>query len=174
MRRSLASLALIALAVLAPASAPAQDKTQQRGGLRLQLKQGDTLRYTFTWTMEDKKDLPGMPMEETREVSYLLDQRVTEVGADGVATIEATFADIRCRIGAGMMGEIAYDSKTDTTDNPVSWLRHVNGKTFTYKMKPTGEVTEVTGGDAMRAEVTKTIREEVQAQARQGGGMGGG
>lgn len=174
MSRSLASLALIALAVLAPSAAPAQDKTQTRGGLRLQLKQGDTFRYTFTWTMEDKKELPGMPLEETKEVAYVLDQRVTEVGADGLATIQATFADIRARMGAGMMGEITFDSKTDTTDNPVAWLRHINGKTISYKMRPTGEVTEVTGGDAMRTEVSKAIREEVQAQARQGGGMGGG
>ncbi len=160
------SLALVALA--APA---ALAQTQQRAGLNVTLKQGDQLRYRYTWTLEQKTELPGMPMEETSEVAYALDQRVEAV-AEGVATVRATIKHLRVRLGAGMMGELTYDSATDGESNPFAWLRHVVDKSFTYKIKGTGEVTEVTGGDAIRDEVTEAVKRDAANQGGQGG-MGG-
>jgi hypothetical protein len=167
MRRT-APLALLLLGLVAPA---ALAQTQERAGLKVQFKTGDTLGYTYTWTLDQKTELPGMPMDETSEVCYHLDQRVESV-TDGVATVQATISSIKVRLGAGMMGEMAYDSATDDESNPFAWLRHVVGKTFTFKMKTTGEVTEVTGGEAIRQEVTEAVTREAAANPAPGG-MGG-
>lgn len=172
MRRSSVDTLGLSLALLALASPAAFAQTQERAGLQVKLKQGDQMRYGYTWTLEQKTELPGMPLEETSEVAYALDQQVEGL-ADGVATVRATIKNLRVRLGAGMMGELTYDSTTDGESNPFSWLRHVVDKSFTYKIKGTGEVTEVTGGDAIRDEVTKAVEAEA-ANQRGGGDMGGG
>lgn len=167
MRRT-APLALFMFGLVAPV---ALAQTQERAGLRVALKTGDTLGYTYTWTLDQKTELPGMPMDETSEVCYHLDQRVESV-TDGLATVKATISSIKVRLGAGMMGEMSYDSATDDESNPFAWLRHVVGKAFTFKMKTTGEVTEVTGGEAIRQEVTAAVAREAAEQPAPGG-MGG-
>lgn len=147
-------------------------QTQERAGLQVRLQPGDAMRYSYTWTLEQKTELPGMPMEETSEVAYALDQQVESV-TDGVATVRATIRTLRVRLGAGMMGELTYDSTKDGESSPFAWLRHVVDKSFTFKMKTTGEVTEVTGGDAIRDEVTAAVAAESADQPAPGG-MGGG
>lgn len=173
MRRSPLSPVGLSLALIALAGPAALAQTQERAGLQVKLKQGDQMRYSYTWTLEQKTELPGMPLEETSEVAYALDQQVEGV-TDGVATVRATIKNLRVRLGAGMMGELTYDSTTDGESNPFSWLRHVVDKSFTYKIKGTGEVTEVTGGDAIRDEVTKAVERDAANQRGGGGDMGGG
>lgn len=172
--RRLGSLTLALAAALA-APALAQDGSQARaaGELRWKLAQGDALRYGFTWILEQKRDLGGMNEQQTFEVGYTLDQKVTAVDGQGLATIEATLAVVRGRLGLGMMGDMSYDSVADAsnTDNPLAWLRHLVGKTFTYTMTPRGEVTTLTGGDAIRTEVMDAIKKEAAAKPKpQGGG----
>jgi hypothetical protein len=171
MRRT-APLALVVFGLVAPV---ALAQTQERAGLKIALKTGDQLGYTYTWTLEQKRELPGMPMPpETSEVCYHLDQKVESV-TDGVATVQATITSIKVRLGAGMMGEMTYDSATDDASNPFAWLRHVVGEKLTFKMKTTGEVTELTGGGAIRDKVTAAVAREA-AEKPAGGGMddGGG
>lgn len=169
MRRT-APLALVMFGLVAPV---ALAQTQERAGLKVALKTGDTLGYTYTWTLEQKTELPGMPMPpETSEVCYHLDQRVESV-TDGVATVQATITSIKVRLGAGMMGEMTYDSATDDESNPFAWLRHVVGEKVTFKIKTTGEVTELTGGGAIREKVTEAVSREA-AEKPPAGGMGGG
>jgi hypothetical protein len=168
-----APLALTLIALGAPL-APAQDAgTQQRAGLAWTLHQGDQLHYTYTWSLEQKTEVGNMPMDQANEVVYGLDQQVTAVGEDGAATIQATIRSLRVRLGAGMMGELTYDSASDGEDNPFAWLGTMVGKSFTYTMKPTGEVTSVTGGDELRAAVTKAAHDQA-AKRPNPGGMGGG
>lgn len=169
MRRT-APLALVMFGLVAPV---ALAQTQERAGLKVALKTGDTLGYTYTWTLEQKTELPGMPMPpETSEVCYHLDQRVESV-TDGVATVQATITSIKVRLGAGMMGEMTYDSATDEESNPFAWLRHVVGEKITFKIKTTGEVTELTGGNAIRTKVTEAVEKEAAEKPPAGGGMGG-
>lgn len=171
MRRTSSNPAALSLALLALAAPAAVAQSQERPGLQLQLKQGDAMGYRYTWTLQQVTELPGMPLDETSEVSYALEQQVEGV-ADGVATVRATIKHLRVRIGAGIVGELTYDSATDGESNPFAWLRHVVDKSFTYTIKPTGEVTSVTGGDAIRDEVLAAVERDAAAQGNPGG-MGG-
>ncbi|MCO5164882.1 MAG: DUF6263 family protein [Planctomycetes bacterium] len=164
-----ASLALALVGLVAP-SALAQ--TAERAGLGLQLKAGDQLRYKLTWALDQKMNLGGQEMPQALEVECALDQRVKGVDA-GVATIEATIAGVRARVGLGPFGEMDYDSTAAHDESsPFAWIREAIGKSFEIKMKTTGQVVEVTGADAIRDRMMATL-EEKAAKQQGGGGMGG-
>lgn len=171
-------LPLFALACLLPVNA--QDGTQERaqpaaGGLAWQLKAGDRLPYTLTFLLEETTELKGLmpPQQVVTEVAYGATHEVKSVNGD-VATIEVTVESIRARMGMGMMGEMAYDSKQDDTLNPLRGIRHAVGKKFTYQLSRTGKVSQVTGGDAAVEEINEAMSGEAPPPSNdQGGGMGG-
>jgi hypothetical protein len=179
--RLFTSVALALVACASPALAQGT-QTKPTGELRWNLKAGDTMRYAFTWILDEKGEVQGMGDMggggRTFEVGYSLDQKVKSVDDKG-AVIEATIASVRGRLGMGMMGEMTYDSSgTPDAESPMAWLRHLVGKSFTFTMTSRGEITNVTGGDALRAEVVEVVKKEAAAKpkAPQGGGddgMGG-
>lgn len=166
-------LPLVVLASLLPAAA--QDGTQERapGGLAWNLKAGDRLPYTLTFLMEETIELKGMmpPQQQVTEVVYGSTHEVKSVDGD-VATIEATVDSIKARIGLGMMGEMAYDSQSDDTLNPMRGVRHAIGKKFSYKLSRTGKISDVSGGDAAVAEITQAMSGEAPPPSDDQG-MGG-
>jgi hypothetical protein len=180
MRRSAMLVAALGLGLAAPVLA--QGSQARSGDLKWKLSQGDSLRYSFTWVLEEKTDfvgggggggMGGMGSQtQSLEVGYTLDQKVQSVDG-GVATIEAAVGTIRGRLGMGMMGELSYDSAAaDTGDNPMAWMRHLVGKKFRFKLSPRGEVTEVSGGDALRAEVIEVLKKEQADKPKKGPGGG--
>lgn len=182
MRRSAMLVAALGLGLAAPVLA--QGSQARSGDLKWKLSQGDSLRYSFTWVLEEKVDfvggeggggMGGMGSQARAfEVGYTLDQKVQSVEG-GVATIEAVIATVRGRLGMGMMGELTFDSAAaDAGDNPMAWMRHLVGKKFRFKLSPRGEVTEVSGGDALRAEVIEVIKKEQADKPKKGPGGDGG
>lgn len=172
-------LGALALSVVAPVVAQdTKTKAPAAGDLSWKVAANDEMRYAFTWLLSQKTELKGAmpPQEQTFEVSYGLTEKVKSVAAEG-ATIEATISSIRGRVALGMMGDMSYDSaEADDPNNTMRWMRHLVGKTFTFVLKPNGEVTSVTGGDALRADVTKLIEKDLAEQPKrgpQGGGQGG-
>ncbi len=176
--RLFTSVALALIACASPALAQGTQTKPAGGELRWNLKAGDTMRYAFTWILDEKAELPGMGEMpgQTLEVAYSLDQKVKSVDDKG-AVIEATIAAVRGRLLLGMMGvDMNYDSATNSADeeNPMGWLRHLVGKTFTYTMTSRGEVTNVTGGDAIRTEIIEVVKKEAASKPKAGGEGGGG
>jgi hypothetical protein len=78
-------------------------------------------------------------------------------------------------MGMGMMGDMAYDSKSDDALNPMRGIRHAVGKKFSYKLSRSGKVTDVSGGDALVKAMNEAMSGEAPPPAKddQGGGMGG-
>ncbi|MCW8137424.1 MAG: hypothetical protein KIT58_00790 [Planctomycetota bacterium] len=166
-----ASLALALVGLVAPT---ALAQTAERAGLGLQLKAGDELRYKLTWSLDQKMNLGGQEMPQALEVECALDQRVKAFD-NGVATIEATITAVRARLGLGPFGDMDYDTAAPQDEaNPFAWIREAIGKSFQFKLKTTGEVLEVTGGDAIRDRMTAVLEEKAaRQQGGGGGGMGG-
>lgn len=169
-------LCAIGLACLLPAAAQDGTQTRPEGGLRWQLEKGSRTPYTFTWLLEESLDFKGTgmpPQQSTMEVAYAMTQEVKAVDA-GVATIEATIDSIRIRVGLGMMGDMGFDSKNgDDPQNSLRSVRHAVGKRFSFKLAPTGKVSEVKGGDELIKALADGIKTD-QAAGGQGGGQGGG
>lgn len=166
------TVCVLALACLAPVAA--QDSTQVKGALRWQLEPGDKIPCTFTLLLEESFELKGMmpPQQTQQEVSYGATHEVKSIEGD-VATIEATVDSIRARMGLGMMGEMAYDSKSDDEQNPMRGIRHAVGQKFTFKLSRSGQVSGVTGGDALVQAMRDAMGKE-KPPAGQGGGDQGG
>ena len=178
--KGLLPLALAAI-VAGASSAQAQTETAERSGLRLQNKEGDEQRYAFSWDFKQKQSMGGgMDLGEINvAVTYVFDQTVKSV-KDGVASIEATVDSIKAGGDAKMMGmpmpKETYDSETGEGSDALRALQTVVGKTFTYKLSPTGAVTDLEGGDEIRDALVAAGEEEMaKLQEKMGaGGMGGG
>lgn len=169
MRRT-APFAFMALALLA-SSAAAQ--TQERAGLRWQLKQGDQVRYDLTWALDQKIDMGGQEIPQAMQVQLTLDQVVTSAAADAT-TLEATISAIKANVGMGPMGEMEYDSGAPADpNNPFAWVGSAIGKKFSFTMKPNGEVTSVTGADAIQEELTAVLQKGIEERMQRQGGGGG-
>jgi hypothetical protein len=166
---------IILCGLLAAGVAPGQ--TSERG-LRWELKQGDTLRYGMTWSFRQKEDVGQMNFRDVKiNVAYTLEQTVKSV-SDGTASVEAKVAVLKATVDPTMMGmpmgKMEFDSeKEDEERNMLKVLREAVGKSFTFQLSPTGQVSDVTGGQGIRDAVAAAAEEQAK-KAPQGGGMGGG
>ncbi|MEZ6184794.1 MAG: DUF6263 family protein [Planctomycetota bacterium] len=164
------SVATTALAVFVAAGALTAQETQT-AGMAWSLSAGDQFSTKVEVGIEIVIELPGMPMgsqTQSFDVTYQLDHKVTEV-ADGKAKVDATVGPVKLVATVPMLGELSYDSAEDDAQNPLRMVRHLVGKQFNYTMRKDGEVTEVSGGDALVEEVTQAAASEKQDQ---GGGFG--
>ncbi|MDC3379108.1 DUF6263 family protein [Planctomycetota bacterium] len=167
-------LVLAAAALFAAAVSPATAQTSERSALEWSFSDGDERYYQMSWILEIKSEMPGLPMppqNQEFEIVYGLSERVTAVSADGSATIEATVASIRARMGMGMMGEVAFDSDSDAgAESPMRSLGAAVGQSFGYTRTKTGAVSNLTGME----NVSSAIASAAAASIPEGGGQGGG
>jgi len=162
------SVAATVLAVIVAAGSISAQETQT-AGLAWSLKAGDSFSTKVTIDIDMGMEMPGMPMgggNQAFHVEYQLDHKVSE-SADGVSKIDATIGPVLTKITMPMMGDMAYSSAEDDEQNPLRGVRHLVGKSFSYKLDRAGKVSEVSGGDAL-------VTEAAQAAAGDGGGGEGG
>jgi hypothetical protein len=127
----------------------------QTDALRLNWKQGETLRYRqIIESTVVMSGLPGGDMTVTNSVAQVQPMTVEKVDADGTATIRTTTESIKMDI-ATPMGTMTYDStsKTPPSDPMMATMANVMGGTLgqplTIVITADGRVKSVTGGSAM-------------------------
>lgn len=170
---------LVAVLILA-ASQFASAQTTEKKDLAWAFTKGDKSTYTLHWGLEIGQSIRGqqnMDMMSIKvNVAYVLDQEVTEV-ADGVATIKAKIKSLKADTVVQAMGmpgpKEAFDSENPDGAGILKFLGAAVGQEFTFKMKTSGEVTEVTGGEIMTMKLALALAEEAQKQPKGGGGMPG-
>ena len=133
------------------------------------LEEGQTLRYAFTWDLQQSEEIPDVlpPQEISIQVRYVLAQTVTSLDATHTATIHAEVAEITAVVDLGLLGSLEYTGDDDP-DNPLHGLRHLVGRSFTYHLSPHGEVSHVDGGAA----IVQAVQAQVEAPAGGGDDMG--
>lgn len=158
----------------------AEAQTAERSALRWDLKSGDTLKYSFKWEFQQKADVGQLAYQDVKVlIHYTLTQTVKSVDG-GTATIDAEVTSLNASADPTMMGmpmgKMGFDSANDKEGNLLRVLRHAVGKTFSFKLSPTGKVSGVKGGQAIRDAVSEAIKTEMPEMMKKmgGGGMGGG
>jgi hypothetical protein len=171
--------ALFVFALLVPGLANAQ--TAEQGPLRWTFAEGDTHSYVFNWDFVQKEDVGEMNFRDVKiKIRYALEETITKVDG-GVASVDAKVTALEASVDPMMMGmpmgKMGYDSAADNEGNMLRVLRHAVGKSFTFKISTSGQVTAVAGGQAIRDAVDEAIKVEMPAMLKKmggGGGMGGG
>src|SRR4051794_13762671 len=138
--------------------------------------QGTTLRYRWTAGQDDRYRLtqkttatvsgvPGggpesMVVEQT--ITQIMRLRVSEIAADGTATLQQTFESMRFEM-TGPTGPILFDSSTKerpadpTMAGMADMLGATVGQTLTVVLRPNGEVVKVEGMDKVLDKMTASI-----------------
>lgn len=167
-------------ALLLAASQFATAQTTEKKDLSWAFNKGDTSTYTLHWGLNIAQSIRGQQTMEMANikvnVSYTLDQEVTDV-SDGVASIKGTIKSIRASTSVAAMGmpgpEETFDSEKPDGAGILKFLAKAVGQEITFKMKTDGEVTEVTGGEAMTQALALALAEEAQKAPKGQGGMPG-
>ena len=148
------------LAVLATASLAAQDTT-----LQYRWTKGDRLRYRLT-TQTDvaMSGIPGMgEMTVATTQIQVQEMVVTDVAADGAATIDMKVESMKMEVVSPMGGSMSYDSTSPTppADPTVAQaaqiLGAIIGEPMTVVIEPTGAVRSVTGATKIKAKLDKAM-----------------
>jgi uncharacterized protein DUF6263 len=148
------------------ASLPAQDG--EKVTLEWKLKKGDAHRYEVSHVME--MDFSGT--EITMEMLFGLAVEVTDVSADGVAKIKATYDRVKVS-AAGVPTAGEYDSDKDKkpaeTDALSLLLSGFVNKSFTMDLNRKGECVKVEGISKIVEEAAKNLPEDqpMAAQMKQ-------
>ena len=166
-------------ALLLAASQFAAAQTTEKKDLAWAFNKGDKSSYTLHWGLEIGQSIRGQQTMEMGtikvNVAYTLDQEVTEV-TEGVATIKGKIKSIKASTSVAAMGmpgpEETYDSEKPDGAGILKFLEKALDQEIVFKMKTTGEVTEVTGGEAMTQLLAMALAEEAQKAAPNGGGGG--
>lgn len=178
MQRTLKAGLTAVLLLAATQFATAQ--TTEKKDLAWAFNKGDKSTYTLHWGLEIGQSIRGQQTMEMAtikvNVSYTLDQEVTEV-AEGLATIKGKIKSIKASTSMAAMGmpgpEETYDSEKPDGAGILKFLAKALDQEIVFKMKTTGEVTEVTGGEALTQGLALALAEEAQKAAPNGGGGGG-
>ncbi len=148
---------LAGFTVLALSLAASAQETTDKVTLLWKFKKGDKHRYE---TSQDNKTEVG-GMEINNEMIFGYELEVVEVDDKGVATLKLTYDRVKF-VMTGMM-DTDYDSEKDK-EAPEEGLGRImaglNGKSFTMKLSPRGEVVAVKGYEAIMEEITKDMGED--------------
>jgi hypothetical protein len=134
----------------ASAAAPSAPATSDEVLLAWRLSAGERIRYRIT--QDQVQRVAGGPLPRTTQRQVLvLALEVREVGADGTASIAATYEAVRVEIdrgGAG--GRMIWDStrpedRTRTASPAIRPLAALVGITVTFRLSPAGRVSGVEG-----------------------------
>ncbi|NPA93452.1 MAG: hypothetical protein GXO56_07210 [Chloroflexi bacterium] len=127
---------------------------QQSASLKLNLKVGDTFAVHSAVSQDMSQELMGQPMYIKQNLVFDYTWKVTDVDAEGNATIQVTYDHIA--IEQTQNGQkVAYDSASDET--PPKFFTGVDamvGKSYTMVLAPTGKLKDVQGLEELFQEVT--------------------
>lgn len=152
---------LIAVAAMALTGCDANSRRDMRHGaadssdenritLRLWLEKGSTYRMLLTMDQDIAQTIMGQVHDLKQLFSTGFSTTVKEIGEDGTYLLAYRYEKLRFR-QSGPIVEMEYDSeKPDEVVHPLAWaFAALVGQEFTARMKPTGEVVEVGGLEAL-------------------------
>lgn len=130
---------------------------QEKVELKWSFEKGREL--TYKQTQKQTLELFGSVMDQ--ETSQILGWKVTDVAADGTATIETTCLAIAMKAAGAMEFEYDSDKDKELPENPqVRMMAKMVGKTFTIKMTPKGKILESKGVDALLDDMLKEFGDD--------------
>jgi len=118
--------------------------------LAWKFKVGDVHPYRFMQDMDMTMAMPGAPQEIKTGVKQVMDMswKVTEVGDDGIATVEQSIDRVQMEMQAPGQPEMKYD--TSSKDAPTGYaamvaplFKAMTAEPFVVKMSPRGEILEL-------------------------------
>lgn len=140
------SAALLSVFALTANSIAIQETVQ----LRLKFVAGESMRHRLTQVQSMESEMMGTIESSS---AFVIRQNVTEVGADGTATIEVSYEAIKIEIGGPVAA--SYDSTRDGESakaNDATYAKMFEpmlAATLGMKMAASGKVVEITGFQAM-------------------------
>ena len=149
-------------------------KAKETNALKFNLQKGKSYAYTMEVDMEN--DFNGQKMNSEMNFDYDLS---VVADNDSFKTIKSTYKKVVMNMKMPNMtvdidsDKPAADTATDMKNNPMAFMgnmfRAIIGKSFTMKVNPEGQVTEVTGlkemGEAMLASMK--MSEEMRPMVEQ-------
>jgi hypothetical protein len=139
--------------------------TAQDAPLRYRWSKGETMRYRAIHAANvSMSNLPGAgAMTVDTHVTQVQRLDVTDLAADGTATIRVTFESVKLDMTTPM-GSIAYDSAMPAASagNPVGDMIGKSygamvGETVTLVVTPSGEIKSVTGMEELIKKMTAAV-----------------
>lgn len=148
---------MIALVAALVALAPCQDKVD----LRWKWEKGRELLYRNTQTQQ--MEIGGAAIEQQTSMTYSM--AAQEVDAEGTATLLVKYEAMAAK-GSGFM-EYEYDSEKDKEapkEPQVATMAKLVGQSFTMKISPKGQVSEVKGFEKIMDLLMKDLEDQPQAE----------
>jgi hypothetical protein len=132
---------------------------QEKYILRLNLEAGQRYQQRMTMSQNIDQVMNGITITMNQDMTLDYDYSVTDIDAQGVATVESTYDRVASKVRTQGMS-VSYDSAT--AEGPISPefrpLAAMVGKTFTMRISPLGSVVSIEGLseilDAVIAEMT--------------------
>lgn len=136
----------------------ARSREPERISLRLHLEPGESYRLRMLVDQDITQTVMGQAQDMKQAIGMGFCATVREVGADSVCSLTYKYEKMLYR-QEGPLGVIEYDS-----DNPPEVVHPIAqgfaaliGKGFTARIKPTGEIIEVGGLDALVDAILKEV-----------------
>jgi hypothetical protein len=132
---------------------------QEKYMLRLNLENGQRYQQRMTMSQSIDQVMNGVTVTMNQDMTLDYDYSVTDVDAQGVATVESTYDRIASKVSTQGMA-VSYDSATAEGSISPEFrpLAAMVGKTFTMRISPLGSVVSIEGLseilDAVIAEMT--------------------
>lgn len=147
MKKTLAIAAILTiLALLSPTRAAAADKLD----LKLQFEKAQQLTLTTTVEQNTTRTWNDQERESKGTTSTTMGLNVLSVADGGTATIKVTIKSIVLKREGGRRSfEYDSDNPPDEVPRRAAPYAALVGKTFTMKLTPTGQVTDLEGVEAM-------------------------
>lgn len=153
-----ASVLLIALPLFGVAADAGAGKVE----LRLHYRAGQTYRCTMQVEDSTVRWVDGTEMESAETVEGTYTFSVKALDDEGVATLQM-IVDRIVYDKKGEGGEFHLDTdepEAEAADLEVRILKLMAGRAFTLKVKPNGEIVELTGAEAILEDVKKLLPED--------------
>jgi len=156
----LRSCAVVALLIVAPGFVGSTSGADAAEALRWKFKAGDTLRFSIEQKSSMTMKGMGTERKSTRTHTVEMSWRVVRVDAGGEAEITQKLDRIRMRAEMPPLMPFEFDSAASKADQPgfeaeSRQLRAQVGAEFTFRMKRTGEITDI----KLSAPTLKALRE---------------
>jgi Family of unknown function (DUF6263) len=139
-----ASVLLVAACVFGASAAPAGSAEV----LRWKFKPGETLRFSVEQKLIMSMKSADTERKSNRTQNVEMSWKILGVGSDGSAEITQKIERIRLREESPPLMTLDFDSAAGKPDQPgyeavTRQLKSQVGAEFTFKMKPTGEITDI-------------------------------
>ncbi len=154
------------------ADEPATGTGGRKVALVWKWRKGEVVRYRNTTNQTLDQTVMGTAMQVKQKQVQVTKQEVTDVAADGTATVVCTFEAIKIDVENPLQGGgISYDSTNPedaarAKDPQLAPVAGLVGETFTFKVDSRGKVSEVKGFDKILDKMLESYPEAQREVAR--------